>query len=135
MKRLLRLIAIPLLLFIAMPAMAQIETSEIDTNNAKVVVENGKKVLVLDTGRKARTNFNNVSSGNIELYYDAALWKILDSLVVAPWGGNAVRVKDKRGNNVDIQKAMINEEIGVFFLSGGNLVAITKKDLAKMKDE
>ena len=117
----------------ALPTMAQTETSEIDTNNARVVVENGKKILVLDTGSKARTSFNNAS--NIELNYDAALWKILDSLVVAPWGGNAVRVKDIRGNNVDIQKAMINDEIGVFFLSGGNLVAITKKDLAKMKDE
>lgn len=113
--------------------MAQTETLEQEAKNAEVVVVNGQKKLVLDTGHKVRTNFNIVSYDNIELNSDAALWRILDSLVVAPWGGDIVRIKDIKGNNVDIQKALINEEVGVFFLSGGKLVAVTKKELTKLK--
>lgn len=133
MKRTLRNIAILLLVFMTEPIMAQTETLEQEAKNAKVVVVNGQKKLVLDTGLKVRTNFNNVSYDNIELNSDAALWRILDSLVVAPWGGDIVRIKDIKGNNVDIQKALINEEVGVFFLSGGKMVAVTKKELTKLK--
>lgn len=133
MKQTFRMIAILLLSFMVLPMMAQAETPKKETSKAKVVVENGQKKLVLDTGRKGGMSFNNVSSGNIELLSDAALWKILDSLVAAPWGGNAVRVKDTRGYNVDIQKAMINNEVGVFFLSGTKSVAITGKELVKLK--
>lgn len=133
MKRTLRNIAILLLVFMTEPIMAQTETLEQEAKNAEVVVVNGQKKLVLDTGHKVRTNFNNVSYDKIELNSDAALWRILDSLVVAPWGGDIVRIKDIKGNNVDIQKALINEEVGVFFLSGGKLVAVTKKELTKLK--
>ena len=133
MKQTLRLIAILLLVFMAVPMMAQTETPEKKTKNAKIVVENGQKKLVLDTGRKAGISVNIVSSSNIELNADASLWKILDSLVAAPWGGKAVRVKDTQGYNVDIQKAMINNEVGVFFLSGTKFVAITGKELTKLK--
>lgn len=133
MKRALIMIAILLLSFVAMSMMPQAEKPQKETKNAKVVVENGQKKLVLDTGRKAGISVNIVSSGNIELNADASLWKILDSLVAAPWGGKAVRVKDTRGYNVDIQKAMINNEVGVFFLSGTKFVAITGKELTKLK--
>lgn len=126
MKQTLRLIAILLLVFMAVPMMAQTETPEKETKNAKIVVENGQKKLVLDSGRKT-------SNSTIELYSDAALWRILDSLVTAPWGGNSVRVKDIKGYNVDIQKARINDEIGVFFLSRGMMVAVTEKELAKLE--
>lgn len=126
MKQTLRLIAIMLLVFMAMPMMAQTETPEKGTKNAKIVVENGQKKLVLDSGRKT-------SNSTIELYSDAALWRILDSLVTAPWGGNSVRVKDIKGYNVDIQKARINNDIGVFFLSRGMMVAVTNNDLASLK--
>ena len=125
MKQTFRMIAILLLVFMAVPMMAQTETPEKETKNAKIVVENGRKKLVLDTGRK--------TNSTIELYSDAALWRILDSLVTAPWGGNSVRVKDIKGYNVDIQKARINDEIGVFFLSRGMMVAVTEKDLSKLK--
>lgn len=81
---------------------------------------------MLDTGRKT-------SNSTIELYSDTALWRILDSLVTAPWGGNTVRVKDIKGFNVDIQKARINNEIGVFFLSRGKMVAVTETELSKLK--
>ena len=109
----------------AMPMMAQTETPEQEIKKAKVVVDNGQKKLVLDSGRKT-------SNSSIELYSDAALWRILDSLVTAPWGGNSVRVKDIKGYNVDVQKARINDEIGVFFLSRGMMVAVTEKELAKL---
>lgn len=133
MKRALIMIAILLLSFVAMSTIAHAETPKKETSKAKVVVENGQKKLVLDTGRKGGMSFNNVSSGDIELLSDAALWKILDSLVTAPWGGDAVRVKDTRGYNVDIQKAMVNNEVGVFFLSGTKCVSITGKELTKLK--
>ncbi len=126
MKQTLRLIAILLLVFMAIPMMAQTETPEKETKKAKVVVENGQKKLVLDSGRKT-------NNSTIELYSDTALWRILDSLVTAPWGGNSVRVKDIKGYNVDIQKARINNEIGVFFLSRGMMVAVTNNDLASLK--
>lgn len=84
MNRTLRMIAILLLSFMVLPMIAQAETPEKETSKAKVVVENGQKKLVLNTGRKAGMSFNNVSSGDIELNADAALWKILDSLVAAP---------------------------------------------------
>ena len=126
MKESFRMIAILLLVFMAVPMMAQTETPEKETKNAKIVVENGRKKLVLDTGRKT-------SNSTIELYSDTALWRILDSLVTAPWGGNSVRVKDIKGYNVDIQKARINDDIGVFFLSRGMMVAVTEKDLSELK--
>lgn len=110
----------------AVPMMAQTETPEKETKNAKIVVENGRKKLVLDTGR-------TTSNSTIELYSDTALWRILDSLVTAPWGGNSVRVKDIKGYNVDIQKARINDETGVFFLSRGMMVAVTENDLSELK--
>lgn len=126
MKESFRMIAIMLLVFMAVPMKAQTETPEKETKNAKIVVENGRKKLVLDTGR-------TTSNSTIELYSDTALWRILDSLVTAPWGGNSVRVKDIKGYNVDIQKARINDEIGVFFLSRGMMVAVTEKELAKLE--
>lgn len=126
MKQTLRLIAILLLVFMAVPMMAQTETPEKEKKNAKIVVENGQRKLVLDSGRKT-------NNSTIELYSDAALWRILDSLVTAPWGGNSVRVKDIKGYNVDIQKARINDDIGVFFLSRGMMVAVTEKELAKLE--
>ena len=126
MKQTLRLIAILLLVFMAVPMTAQTEAPEKGTKNAMIVVENGQKKLVLDSGRKTNNSI-------IELYSDAALWRILDSLVTAPWGGNSVRVKDIKGYNVDIQKARINNEIGVFFLSRGMMVAITEKELSGLK--
>lgn len=126
MKESFRMFAILLLVFMAVPMMAQTETPEKETKNAKIVVENGRKKLVLDTGR-------TTSNSTVELYSDTALWRILDSLVTAPWGGNSVRVKDIKGYNVDIQKARINDEIGVFFLSRGMMVAVTEKELAKLK--
>lgn len=125
MKESFRMIAILLLVFMAMPMMAQTKTPEQEIKKAKVVVENGQKKLVLDSGRK--------TNSTIELYSDTALWRILDSLVTAPWGGNSVRVKDIKGYNVDIQKARINDEIGVFFLSRGMMVAVTEKELAKLE--
>ena len=120
------MIAILLLVFMAVPMMAQTETPEKETKNAKIVVENGQKKLVLDSGRKT-------NNSTIELYSDTTLWRILDSLVTAPWGGNSVRVKDIKGYNVDIQKARINDEIGVFFLSRGMMVAVTEKDFPELK--
>lgn len=126
MKQTLRLIAILLLAFMAMPMMAQTKTPEQEIKKAEVVVENGQKKLVLDSGRKT-------NNSTIELYSDTALWRILDSLVTAPWGGNSVRVKDIKGHNVDIQKARINDDIGVFFLSRGMMVAVTEKELAKLE--
>lgn len=125
MKESFRMFAILLLVVMAVPMMAQTETPVKETKNAKIVVENGRTKLVLDTGRK--------TNSTIELYSDAALWRVLDSLVAAPWGGNTVRVKDIKGNNVDIQKARVNDERGVFFLSGSKMVAVTEKDLSKLK--
>ena len=87
MKRTLRMFAILLLSFMVLPMIAQAETPKKENSKAKVVVENGQKKLVLDTGRKAGISFNNASPVDIELLSDAALWKILDSLVAAPWGG------------------------------------------------
>ena len=44
------------------------------------------------------------------------VWNSLLSLVRAPWGEDPIQMMDERGQKVEIQKAKVNEEDGLFFL-------------------
>lgn len=80
----------------ALPIMAQTNKGPQvikDTPKAKVVVENGKTKLVLKTGQQ---------KNNIEINVDNNTWRILDSIVTAPYG-SPFQVKSARGNSVSVQ--------------------------------
>ena len=112
MKNTLRLIAILTLVLVVEPVIAQTETPKKETSNAKVVIINGQKRLVL--------------KDQIELIVDVKIWNALDSLTTAPWGGKGVQLKDVKGYNVLAQKGRINGEVGLMFTSGTTCVAVTK---------
>ena len=114
------------LCFIALPLMAQTNKEPQvvkETPKAKVVVENGKTKLVLKTGQM---------KNNIEINVDNKTWRVLDSLVAAPYG-SPYRVKGVNGYSVSVQGANVSSNNGLIFSSGSRFVAITQDDLNRIK--
>jgi len=109
-------------------AVAQIRMPQIiaETEKARVEVDNGQEKLVIIIGRKA----DNEVSINLPLSED--VWNSLLSLVRAPRGGDSIQMKDERGQKVEIQKAKVNGEDGLFFLSGSTHVAILNRDILNL---
>ncbi len=105
--------------------MAQINNERLnnkDEARAMVEVVNGQPALVLKAGR----------TSNIILKWDANLENKLDSLVTAPWG-NAIKMKDLEGYNVEIARANVNSNVGLMFTSGTKCVAITEDELKRLR--
>ena len=112
-------------------AVAQIRMPQIiaETEKARVEVDNGQEKLAIIIGRKAD---NEVSSKNqvcINLPLSEDVWNSLLSLVRAPWGEASIQMMDERGHKVEIQKAKVNGEDGLFFLYGTVHVAIPNRDI------
>ncbi len=100
-----------------------------ETKKARVEVDNGQEKLAIIIGRKSG---NEVSSKNqmcINLPLSEDIWNSLLSLVRAPWGEDTIQLMDERGQKVEIQKAKVNGEDGLFFLSGSTHVAILNQDI------
>ena len=98
-----------------------------EASRARIEIVKGQNALVLKTGRKEiPSNWGASYSNNIVIAYDDDTKKILDSLVVAPWG-SAIKMKDLDGYVVDVAKANINSKVGLMFTSGSKCVTITKE--------
>lgn len=122
-----------LLGFMALPLMAQTNKGPQvvkETPKAKVVTENGKTKLVLKSGRE-KSKISGYSY-DIEINVDSNTWRLLDSIVNAPYG-NSVQFKDVDGYSVSIQRANVDLNNGLFFYSGSRFVAITQEDLKNIK--
>ena len=112
--------------FMALPLMAQTNKGPQvvkETPKAKVVVENGKTKLVLKSGQK---------KDNIEINVDNNTWRLLDSIVTAPYS-SPYHVKGVGGYSVGIQRANVSSYNGLIFSSGSRFMAITQEDLNKLK--
>ena len=110
----------------ALPLMAQSNKGPQvvkETPKAKVVKENGKTKLILKSG---------LEKNNIEINVGNNTWRMLDSVVNAPYG-SPFEVKDAHGYSVCIQRAKVSSNNGLFFTSGSRFVAITEEDLRKIK--
>lgn len=132
----LKVILISLLVSLSVPVMAQTNTNQKDKKDkarAKVEVVNGQTALILKTGRMAQpASFGFSYPADIVLKLDDNTWRMLDSLVTAPWG-SAVKVKDIDGYTVEIAKANVNSNVGLMFTSGTKCVAITEEEYRKLK--
>ena len=120
--RTMKAVLIITLSFFVFPMVAQSQVVK-ETPKAKTVIEKGKTKLVLKSG---------VEKNNIEINVDNNTWRVLDSLVAAPYG-SPFKVKDVRGYNVNIQRANVSSNNGLIFTSGSRFVAITQEDLNKIK--
>ena len=119
------ILVITLSLF-ALPLMAQTNKGPQvvkETPKAKVVVEKGKTKLILKSGQK---------KDNIEINVDNNTWRLLDSIVTAPYG-SPFYVKGVGGYSVSIQRANVSSNIGLIFSSDSKFVAITQEDLKRIK--
>ena len=87
---------------------------------------------MLKTGRKADAINHGAYPVDIVLKLDGDTWRMIDSLVAAPWGAS-VKTKDLYGYNVEIAKANVNSSIGLMFTSGTKCVAITEEELKRLK--
>lgn len=94
-----------------------------ETPKAKTVIEKGKTKLVLKSGAE---------KNNIEINVDNNTWRVLDSLVTAPYG-SPFQIKDVNGYSVCVQRANVSSNNGLMFYSGSRFVAITEQDLRKIK--
>lgn len=120
-------IVIVLLTFMVLPIMAQTNKGPQvvkETPKAKVVVENGKTKLVLKTGQQ---------KNNIEINVDNNTWRVLDSIITAPYG-SPYYVKGANGYSVSVQRANVSSNNGLIFSSGSRYMAITQDDLNKIKN-
>lgn len=104
------------------PMVAQSQVVK-ETSKAKTVIEKGKTKLVLKAGQQKNSIENNVDNNT---------WRVLDSLVTAPYG-SPYRVKDANGYSVFVQRANVSSNNGLLFYSGSRFVAITQDDLKKTK--
>ena len=119
-------IVIVLSIFMAFPLMAQTNKGPQvvkETPKAKTILENGKTKLVIKSGQE---------KNNIEIYVDNNTWRILDSIVTAPYG-SPYYVKGVDGYSVSIQRANVSSNNGLLFYSGSRFVAITQDDMNKLK--
>lgn len=120
------------LLFAAMSSsmMAQNKVQDVKQSvpsNAKIEVRQGKQCLVLTTD-----TFISEELSVIALFIDEATWTTLDNLLVAPKGATA-KMKDSRGNIVNVALGSINSQTGLMFTSGSKCVAITKEEYDRLK--
>jgi len=118
---------IVMLSFMALPLMSQTNKGPQvikETPKGKVVIEKGKTKLVLKTG---------LEKNDIEISVDNNTWRVLDSIVTAPYG-SPFQVKSTKGHNVDIQRANVSSNNGLFITSGSRFVAITEDDLKKLRN-
>jgi hypothetical protein len=118
----------------ALPLMAQ--TNRVpqvvkETPKAKVVTEKGKTKLILKSGRE-KSKISSYSY-DIEINVDSNTWRVLDSIVTAPYG-NPFQIKDAHGYSVCIQRANVCSNKGLIFSSGSRFVAITQDDLKKLRN-
>jgi len=100
-----------------------------ETEKARVEVDNGQEKLVIIIGRKAENEVSSKNHACINLPLCEDVWSSLLSLVRAPWGEDTIQMMDERGQKVEIQKAKVNGEDGLFFLSGSTHVAILNQDI------
>ena len=102
-----------------------------EVGKARIVRDAGQEKLVLITGRTTRfESKEGISlSADIELRLDEDAWSLLIGLADAPWGEKPLRMKALDGASVEVQKARINNEDGLFFLSGSTHVAILNQDI------
>lgn len=94
---------------------------------AKVEVWQGIQCLVLNTGINTSEALSTIT---IEV--NDEIWGILDDVLASPRGA-AVKLKDLRGNNVDVALANVNSQIGLMFTSGSKCVAIIKEEYDRLK--
>ena len=104
-----------------------------EDSRARIEIVKGQNALVLKTGRKEfPSNWGKSYSNNIVIAYDDDTKKILDSLVVAPWG-SAIKMKDLNGYMVDVAKANVNSKVGLMFTSGSKCATLKKEELDALK--
>ena len=104
-----------------------------EDSRARIEIVKGQNALVLKTGRKEfPSNWRKSYSNNIVIAYDDDTKKILDSLVVAPWG-SAIKMKDLNGYMVDVAKANVNSKVGLMFTSGSKCATLKKEELDALK--
>lgn len=104
-----------------------------ESSRARIEIVKGQNALVLKTGRKEiPSNWGASYSNNIVIAYDDDTKKILDSLIVAPWG-TVVIMKDLDGYKVDVAKAKVDSKVGLMFTSGSKCVVLKKEELDALK--
>lgn len=133
--RTMKAMLIVVLSFMALPMMAQTNKGPQvvkETPKAKVVTESGKTKLILKSGRE-KSKISGYSY-DIEINVDNNTWRLLDSIVTATYG-STVQIKDVRGVNVNIQRAKVSSNNGLFFSSGSRFVTITQEDLNRIRNK
>lgn len=122
------------LLFSAMvpPMMAQNNAQNAkqkDNAKARIEIRQEKPCLVLSTDI-----FISEELSVIAFFIDETTWTTLDNLLVAPKGAT-VKMKDSRGDIVNVALANVNSQIGLMFTSGSKHIAITKEEYEGLKDK
>lgn len=74
------------------------------------------------------SNWGPSHTNDIVIAYNDDAKKILDSLIVAPWG-STIKMKDIYGYMVDVAKAKVNSKVGLVFTSGSKCLTLKKEDL------
>lgn len=92
-----------------------------EDSRARIEIVKGQRTLILNSGQST-----------IEIKIEENIWRILDSIVVGPWGG-AVKLKSTDGRNVNVAKANINSSIGLMFTAGSKCAALKKEELDALK--
>lgn len=132
----LKVIIASLLVAFAVSTMAQAEAKPLnkkDDTRAKVEVVQGKNALVLKTGRRTQSsNYTGSNPADIVLELNDNTWRMFDSLVAAPWGAS-VTVKDMSGYNVLVQKANVDDKVGLMFTSGSKYVVLKKDEFEVLR--
>lgn len=104
-----------------------------ESSRARIEIVKGQNALVLKTGKKEiPSNWGASYSNNIVIAYDDDTKKILDSLIVAPWG-SSIKMKDLDGYVVDVAKANVNSKVGLMFTSGSKCATLKKEELDALK--
>lgn len=104
-----------------------------ESSRARIEIVKGQNALVLKTGKKSiSSNWGPSHSNDIVIEYDDDTKKILDSLIVAPWG-TVVIMKDLDGYKVDVAKAKVDSKVGLMFTSGSKCVVLKKEELDALK--
>lgn len=119
MKPTMKAVLIILMSLMALPSMAQTSKDPLvkkETKNAKVIVEKGKTKLILKSGIK-KNSFSNYSH-DIEIVVDNNTWRMMDSVINAPFG-NPVSIKDAYGYNVAVARANVNDKRGLMISERG----------------
>ncbi len=92
-----------------------------ESSRARIEIVKGQRTLILNSGQST-----------IEIKVEENTWRILDSIVVGPWGGT-VKLKSVDGRNVDVAKANVNSKVGLMFTSGSKCATLKKEELDALK--